>query len=93
MENGVFIVKANTAGCRDAPLLGSHGRSGVIDPTGLVIAEASIFEEEMVIAEIELDDAKAAYAHKSLLDSYFLAPWWKEAVQHVKVHKLKGARV
>jgi hypothetical protein len=42
-------VKSNTAGCKDAPLLGSHGKSGVIDPTGLVVCEGSIYEEELVL--------------------------------------------
>lgn len=84
----MWIVKANTAGCRDDPLSGSHGMSGIVDPTGIVRVEASIYDEEIVITEVDIDVAEAAYAKKSVLDEYFLAKWWKKGAEdHVFVHK------
>ncbi|CAE8613453.1 unnamed protein product [Polarella glacialis] len=44
VENRVWLVKSNVAGCIDAPDSGSHGGSCVIDPTGIVVVESGMCE-------------------------------------------------
>ena len=80
VENNVWIVKSNVA--RDD----SHGHSGIINPLGHVVAEAG-FEEELIVANIDISEASASYARKSLLNDYQLSDWWRQGVdQFVKWH-------
>lgn len=57
LENSVFVVAANNRGRQDA--LELYGNSMVIDPFGRVLARASK-TDEILIAEIDLDQIKAA---------------------------------
>ena len=86
VENRVWLVKSNVAGSRERPLEGSHGMSCVVDPTGVVVAECGMFDEEMVVHALQLADAHALYAQKSLLPEYAMARWWEEGVRSVVVH-------
>ena len=65
MENRVWVVKANVAGCATDPLRGSHGMSCVIDPFGRVVAEAGVNTEEMITHNIDVGAADALYAKKA----------------------------
>lgn len=86
VENGVWIVKSNAAACREDPMQGSHGCSSVIDPTGAVKVEAGVFDEEMVTFKIDLREANATYAQRSLRPEFALSDWWQQGLQIVKVH-------
>lgn len=77
VENRVFVVKSNVAGSRTGA--GSHGMSSVIHPTGVVLGEADVYGEALVVADLDLADATAAYADKSLLDGYAHSAMWKAA--------------
>ena len=82
VENGVFIVHANS------PAMLSHGQSRIIDPTGNIIAEASMFGDEMVDAVIDMRNADGEMAQKSLRFGP-LKEWWQEAVKKVIIRPKK----
>ena len=82
VENTVYIVHANAPANDD--LTGSHGQSRVIAPDGNIVHEASMFEEEVVTADLDLGRATAANALNSV-DRGPLADWWKEGVKRVRV--------
>ena len=93
VENRVWLVKSNFAGERDDPTQGSHGQSCVVDPTGIVVAEAGVYDETLVHHTLDLSKATALYADKSLLPEYALAGWWRSAsglVRHVGAGAGKG---
>ena len=80
------IVVCLSVRCAADPMLGSHGMSAVVDPRGAVVAEATVFSEELITARIDLPSATAAYAAKSLLPAYALSDWWRSGLDYVEVH-------
>jgi predicted amidohydrolase len=80
-ENGVFVVHANAPANADAT--GSHGQSRVIDPDGNLVREASMFREEVLVAELDLARANAGNARNSLLRGPLRA-WWRAGLEHVR---------
>ena len=78
------MLHANAAGNLEEPAMGSHGLSRVVGPSGVVLAEAGCDSEGLITSEIELQDAKALYASKSLLPSYSLRQWWADGMQAVE---------
>jgi predicted amidohydrolase len=66
-ENGCFVVAANRVGV-EGPR--HHlGRSMVVDPRGTILAEAGTEAEELLVAEIDLEDVRRA--RKDF-------PWWRD---------------
>jgi len=66
-ENGVWVVAANRVGI-EGPR--HHlGRSMVVDPRGMIAAEAGTAGEELLVHEVDLDEA--ARARKDF-------PWWRD---------------
>jgi predicted amidohydrolase len=82
VENTVYVVHANAPANDD--LSGSHGQSRVLAPDGTVVAEASMFEEGVVTADLDLGRATAANARKSLRRGP-LGEWWREGLKRVRV--------
>ncbi len=82
-ENCVYIVHANTPQTYDRRDDGtivlqpgcSHGQSRIIAPDGNIIAEASIFSEEMLTETLEVSRATRAFAERSRQSS-LLQAWW-----------------
>jgi predicted amidohydrolase len=60
LENGVFTATANRIGteARAGRTLTFTGRSRIIDPRGLVLAEGGAATEEVVAAEVDLAEAR-----------------------------------
>jgi predicted amidohydrolase len=81
VENGVYIVHANAPANADAT--GSHGQSRLIDPDGNLIREASMFQEEVLTATLDLKKATAGNAKRSLTRGP-LGAWWREGLKHVR---------
>ncbi len=75
VENGVFIVQANTPQ-NTSPIEGSHGQSRIVDPNGTILQEASIFEEEVLIENLDLGRASASIP-KNSFRADFLRDWWE----------------
>ena len=66
-ENGVFVLASNRVGV-EGPR--HHlGRSMVVDPRGTIVAEAGTKDDELLVAQIDLDDVAAARAR---------FPWWRD---------------
>ena len=82
VENNVFIVHANAPANADAT--GSHGQSRLIAPDGNILKEAAIFTEEVLTADLELKQATAAIAKRSLSHGP-LAKWYAEGVKQVRI--------
>ncbi len=82
VENGVYIAHANTPADK-ATLEGSHGQSRIIKPDGNIICEASIFDEEVISASLDLSRANAGNA-RNTLRCEFLKGWWEEGVKKVR---------
>ena len=55
-----------------------------MDPTGIVQQEAGIYGECVLTHTLEIDEATALYADKSLLPGYALSDWWRTALARVK---------
>jgi predicted amidohydrolase len=82
VENTVYVVHANAPANDD--LSGSHGQSRVISPDGTIVGEASMFEETVITADLDLGRATAANARKSLSRGP-LGDWWREGLKRVRV--------
>lgn len=74
-ENNVYLINANTPQRLD-PLEGSHGKSAIIDPNGLILQEASIFKEDVLIEVLDMTRASGNRANKSL-EADFMREWWE----------------
>jgi predicted amidohydrolase len=86
-ENGIFCVMANAPANSEnmsAPNQ-SHGNSKIIHPDGNVIEEAGFFEERLVSATINVDDATRGIARRAARDDTILRDWLNQGVGLVKV--------
>jgi|ETNmetMinimDraft_35_1059890.scaffolds.fasta_scaffold66800_2 predicted amidohydrolase len=84
-ENTIFVVMANAPANPDdlhAPGQ-SHGNSKIIHPDGNVLVEAGHFEETLVTATIEIDEATGAIAKRAINDDTILANWMKAGLKLV----------
>ena len=48
--------------------------------TGMVQAEVGVFAEELCVHSLDLTEATALYADKSLNGDYVLSGWWREGL-------------
>lgn len=81
VENMVYIVQANAPQTLK-PLEGSHGQSRIVGPNGVMIKEASILGEDVLVAELDLKKASGGTAQKSLRAN-FLKTWWENGIKQV----------
>jgi predicted amidohydrolase len=82
VENTVYVVQANAPANDD--LTGSHGQSRVIAPDGNIIHEASMFDEDVVISDLDLRQATAQNALRSLGRGP-LTRGWEEGRKQVRI--------
>lgn len=82
VENTVYIVHANAPAEQDASV--SHGQSRIIATDGNIIQEASIFGEDVLIADLKLDQATRELALNSLKRGP-LQDWWADGVKRVRL--------
>jgi predicted amidohydrolase len=82
VENTVYIVQANAPANSDAT--GSHGHSRLIAPDGNLIDEASIFQEDVLVATLDMNRATGRQAQQSL-DRGPLRDWWRAGIARVRV--------
>jgi predicted amidohydrolase len=57
----------------------SNGHSRIIRPDGNLIAEASMFGEDVLAAHLDLSTATRHLAERSI-QSPFLSAWWQEGL-------------
>ncbi len=93
-ENGIFLVMANAPA--DAKNITSssqsHGNSKIVHPDGNVLAEARHFEERLVTATIETNDATRWIAKRSLNDKNLLSAWLRRGVRLVGAGRSRRVR-
>jgi len=72
-ENGIWVVSCNTSGPVQA------GKSYIIDPDGLLVAESNQEKEELITGTVDLSRAGRGILHSRRTDIYKLIPGDTEA--------------
>ncbi|MBI5687675.1 MAG: carbon-nitrogen hydrolase family protein [Verrucomicrobia bacterium] len=80
----MFHCVANTVGQSPDGLQTSSGQSFIREPSGMPLAEAGWYQEEMITAVLDLARADRSYALDSLNDPPFLSRHWQAMVKEVK---------
>jgi predicted amidohydrolase len=80
----IFHCVANTVGQSPDGRQTSSGQSFIRNPDGLPLAEAGYYQEEMITAVLDLEQADRRYALDSLSDPPFLKPYWEKMLGAVK---------
>ncbi len=84
VENGVYVIQANTPATRTDPDAKdrSHGQSMVVAPDGNVIESGPIYEDAMVVTDIDVRHARRGGLRSALSDGP-LADWMRRGVKRV----------
>jgi predicted amidohydrolase len=80
----MFHCVANTVGQPPDGKQTSSGMSFIREPSGLPLAEAGFYQEEMITAVLDLERADRSYARDSLAAPAFLGSHWKTMIREVK---------
>lgn len=80
----MFHCVANTIGESPDGKQTSSGMSFIREPSGLPLAEAGFYREEMITGVLDLDRADRAYAIDSMNAPPFLRPFWKQMIRSVR---------
>lgn len=82
----IFHCVANTVGQSPDGKQSSSGMSFIREPSGMPLAEASWYQEEMITAVLDLSRADRSYALDSLREPPFLRKHWEEMIREVRAH-------
>jgi predicted amidohydrolase len=80
----IFHCVANTVGEAPDGKQTSSGSSFIREPNGLPLAEAGLYQEEMITAVLDLTRADRAYIRDSLKSPPFLAKYWRQMVREIR---------
>ncbi len=80
----IFHCVANTVGQSPDGKQTSSGMSFIREPSGMPLAEAGWYQEEMITAVLDLERADRSYVLDSLKDPPFLHKYWEEMLKEVK---------
>lgn len=80
----IFHCVANTVGQSPDGQQTSSGQSFIREPSGMPLAEAGLYQEEMITAVLDIDRADRSYALGSLKKPPFLRSYWEEMVREAK---------
>ena len=80
----IFHCVANTVGQSPDGKQTSSGASFIREPSGIPLAEAGYYQEEMITATLDLERADRAYILDSLKSPSWMSRYWKEMVEEVK---------
>jgi predicted amidohydrolase len=80
----MFHCVANTIGQSPDGKQSSSGMSFIREPSGMPLAEAGWYQEEMITAVLDLERADRSYALDSLNEPPFLKPHWEQMIQEMK---------
>lgn len=83
----MFHCVANTIGESPDGRQTSSGSSFIREPNGIPLAEAGLYQEEMITAVLDLSRADRAYVRASLKHPPFLAPYWQRMIAETKARK------
>ena len=76
-QGDVFYLFANAVGPGRDPRRRARGRSAILHPTGLPLAQADEREETLLATRIDLSEAQARWPLRSLQHPAFLQPHWQ----------------
>lgn len=82
----IFHCVANTVGQSPDGKQSSSGMSFIREPSGMPLAEASWYQEEMITAVLDLSRADRSYALDSLREPPFLRKHWEEMIREMRSH-------
>jgi len=80
----IFHCVANTVGQPADGKQTSSGQSFIREPSGLPLAEAGWYQEEMITAVLDLERADRGYALDSLRNPPFLRRYWEGMIREAK---------
>jgi len=83
-QTKIFHCVANTVGQSPDGKQTSSGGSFIREPSGLPLAEAGYYQEEMITAVLDLARATRRYVVDSMEDPPFLRGYWREMVEAVR---------
>jgi predicted amidohydrolase len=80
----IFHCVANTIGQSPDGKQTSSGMSFIREPSGMPLAEAGYYQEEMITAVLDLERADRSYVLDSLKDPPFLRRYWDEMLKEIR---------
>jgi predicted amidohydrolase len=80
----IFHCVANTIGQSPDGKQSSSGMSFIREPSGMPLAEAGLYQEEMITAVLDLSRADRSYALDSLKAPPFLRRYWEAMIEEAK---------
>ena len=80
----IFHCVANTVGQSPDGKQSSSGASFIREPSGMPLAEAGFYREEMITAVLDLERADRSYVLDSLKDPPFLRPYWEDMLRGMR---------
>jgi predicted amidohydrolase len=83
----IFHCVANTIGEAPDGKQTSSGSSFIREPSGIPLAEAGFYQEEMITAVLDLSRADRSYVRDSMQNPPLLAPYWQQMIKAVKANK------
>ena len=84
-ETKIFHCVANTIGQSPDGKQTSSGDSFIREPSGIPLAEAGYYQEEMITAVLDLSRADRSYIMDSMKNPPFLSPYWQQMVEDMKL--------
>lgn len=80
----IYHCVANTIGQSPDGKQTSSGSSSIREPSGIPLAEAGFYHEEMITAVLDLSRATRSYVLDSLKNPPFLSSYWRAMVNEMK---------
>lgn len=89
-ENGIWVVQSNGIGSPPGSTRVSLGHSRIVEPGGVVLAEAPAMQDVMLVQDINPAAATRGNACESLGIS-LLADWWRAGVSRLEASQQAGS--
>jgi predicted amidohydrolase len=83
----IFHCVANTIGQSPDGKQTSSGASFIREPNGIPLAEAGLYQEEIITAVLDLSRADRSYILESMKNPPFLAKYWQQMIKEVQMRK------
>ena len=83
----IFHCVANTIGQSPDGKQTTSGASFIREPSGIPLAEAGNYQEEMITAVMDIDRATRSYIKDSFSEPQFLRKYWEEMIKEVEQRK------
>jgi predicted amidohydrolase len=80
----IFHCVANTIGQSPDGKQTSSGASFIREPSGIPLAEAGHYQEEMITATLDLERADRSYILESLRQPAWMSRYWREMIEEVR---------